>query len=283
MGALRTAFFVLFFLATPDNGPSAAERVPVDLELALGIDVSGSIDKEEAKVQRRGYVAAFAHPRVVRSIESGYLGRIAVSYFEWAGFEHNKVIVGWHVIHDTESALDFSLALANAPIETARRTSISGAIHFARRILDISGDGPNNFGDYVVLARDRAVAAGITINGLPVMNGEPRMEGGPTLVDLDLYFENCVIGGSRSFMVVARSFDDIERAIVTKLVYEIGDATPPRAPGRILHGVPMPALGGVRLAAARTRRPVMSARSFGGGIPSSRSCAGVDRPATLPA
>ena len=241
---------MLLFLAVAGNGPAAAERVPVDLELALGIDVSGSVDNEEAKVQRRGYVAAFANPRVIRSIESGYLGRIAVTYFEWAGFDHNKVIAGWRVIHDTESALDFSLALANAPIETARRTSISGAIRFAlrlfeenefegkRRILDISGDGPNNFGGYVPPARDRAVAAGITINGLPVMNGEPRMEGGPTLADLDLYYENCVIGGPRSFMVIARSFDDIERAIVAKLVYEIGDATPHRAPSRILHGVP---------------------------------------------
>lgn len=154
------------------------------------------------------------------------------------------------MIHDTESALDFSLALAEAPIETAHRTSISGAIHFAlrlfeknefegkRRILDISGDGPDNFGGYVAPARDRAVAAGITINGLPVMNGGLRGEGGPTLADLDFYYQSCVAGGPRSFIVVARDFADVERAIVTKLVYEIADATPPWAPGGILHGVP---------------------------------------------
>ena len=262
LGAPRTVFLLLLFLAIPANGPAAVERVPVDLELVLAIDVSGSVDNEEAKVQRRGYVAAFAHPRVVRSIESGYLGRIAIAYFEWAGFDHNKLVVGWRVIHDTESALDFSLALANAPIETTRRTSISGAINFGRRlfeenefeskrrIIDISGDASNNFGGYVLPARDRAVAAGITINGLPVMNGEPRVEGGPTLADLDLYYQNCVIGGARSFIVIARNFDDIERAIVTKLVYEIADATPGVAPGGTVGGVPVVSRGTIHLAAA---------------------------------
>ena len=211
--------------------PKAAE--PVDLELVLAIDVSRSVDHEEARLQRQGYIAAFVDPRVIGAIRSGFLGRIAVAYFEWAGFGHNKIIVDWTVIEDEAGARAFAAKLAKVPIESARRTSISGAIDFAvplftanefaggRWVIDISGDGANNLGRLVTAARDAAVAAGITINGLPIVNDRPSIFGWPSLPDLDLYYVNCVIGGPGAFIVVAEGINDFASAILRKLILEI--------------------------------------------------------------
>jgi len=209
----------------------AAESV--DLELALAVDVSGSIDEEEAQLQRDGYVAAFRDPAVIRAIEHGMLGRIAVTYYEWAGFERVRVIVDWTVVSDEKSAHAFADLLRLEPPRTVRRTSISTAIDFGvpyfgrndfegtRRVIDISGDGANNSGDLVTRARDRAVAAGVTINGLPIMNGRPGPFGWPPIEDLDLYYRDCVIGGSGAFLVVANSFDEFAEAVRRKLILEI--------------------------------------------------------------
>ena len=225
-------------LVATHDGVSAAAQ-PVDLELILAVDVSGSIDEGEAMLQRHGYIAAFRHPRVVGAIRRGPRGRIAVAYFEWAGFGHIKVINDWTIIEDTQSAQAFADRLGAAPPGTARRTAISEAIDFAvpyfegngfsgaRKVIDISGDGPNNWGRLVTHARDAAIAAGITINGLPVVNGGPGPPGTPPTPGLDRYYRDCVIGGAGAFMVVARDFEDFAGAVLRKLILEISGAKPP--------------------------------------------------------
>ena len=228
------------------GGPGVAvateEDIEVDLELALAVDVSGSIDDEEAVLQRAGYIAAFRHPRVLEAIRRGPLGRIAAAYYEWAGYGHTKVIAGWTLIHDKASALAFAAKLTEVPPETASRTAIGSAINFAvpffednefegqRRVLDLSGDGPNNWGGLVTVARDAALANGITINGLPIMNGRPSRWGLPAMVNLDLYYMDCVIGGPGAFIVVTNRFKDFGSAILRKLILEIAGKTPEKAP-----------------------------------------------------
>lgn len=232
----------LALAAGPMVEPAAAAEQAVDLELALAVDVSGSIDAEEAQLQRDGYVAAFRDPQVIHAIESGMLGRIAVAYYEWAGFTHVRVIVGWTLVEDAATAHAFAAQLAlEAPL-TVRRTSISTAIEFAvpffedngfdaaRHVVDVSGDGANNSGDLVNNARDRAVAAGVTINGLPIMNGRPGPFGWPPIPDLDLYYEHCVIGGPGAFLVVANGFDEFAEAVRRKLILEIAGRTPRDGP-----------------------------------------------------
>ncbi len=218
---------------------SASARTAVDLELALAIDVSGSIDDEEANLQRAGYIAAFRNPRVIEAIRHGILGRIAVAYYEWAGYGHNKMIADWTVIHDRVSALAFADRLHEPPPETARRTAIGQAIAFGillfdrnviegtRRVIDVSGDGPNNWGQPSTVSRDFAVAAGITINGLPIVNDRPSRWGWPSLPNLDLYYRDCVIGGPGSFLVVANTFEAFSAAVLKKLIMEIAGANPP--------------------------------------------------------
>jgi hypothetical protein len=217
---------------------ATAAGEPVDLELVLAVDVSGSIDDTEARVQREGYIAAFRDPRVVEAIEHGMLGRIAVAYYEWAGFGHIRVIADWTLIDDRQSAEAFADGLARLPPQTARRTAIASAIDFAvpyfernrfdgtRRVVDVSGDGPNNWGGPVTTARDAAVAAGITVNGLPIVNGRSSRYGSPPMPDLDLYYRDCVIGGSGAFIEVAESFEDFGRAVLRKLILEIAGVPP---------------------------------------------------------
>ena len=207
--------------------------VSVDLELVLAVDVSGSVDEVEGRLQRMGYVNAFRSPAVLRAIQSGRRKSIAVTYMEWAGFDFQRVVVGWKRIHDGASAEAFAYLLSQAPIGVGPYTSISGAIEFAlplfenngftseRRTIDISGDGPNNSGDYVTNARDRAVRAGVTINGLPIVNNRPSPWGRMPMPNLDLYYRKCVIGGRRSFLVVANDFKSFGRAIRRKLILEI--------------------------------------------------------------
>jgi hypothetical protein len=217
---------------------AAAQDQPVDLELALGIDVSGSVDDEEAMLQRQGYIAAFRHPDVIRAIEQGILGRIAVAYYEWAGYGHMRIVTDWRLIDGAEAAHAFANSLERNPPETAYRTAIASAIDFAvtyfdvndfegtRRVVDISGDGANNWGGAVTAARDRAVAQGVIINGLPIVNNRPGPSGRPQLANLDLYYENCVIGGPGAFLVVANSFPEFAEAVRRKLIIEIADLAP---------------------------------------------------------
>ena len=214
------------------------QDLEVDLELVLAVDVSGSIDEVEARLQRQGYVSALAHPQVVEAIEAGPLGRIAVTYVEWANNLYHRTIVDWTLVDDAFSAGAIAAAVGEAPIVTGRWTSISGAIDHAvglfddngyrglRRVVDISGDGYNNNGRSVQAARDRAVAAGLTINGLPIVNDRLNPWGGPPPADLDLYYQDYVIGGPGAFIVIAQDFDDFARAILSKLILEIA-GTPP--------------------------------------------------------
>ncbi len=224
--------------------PATAE--PVDLELVLAVDVSRSIDADEALLQRQGYANALTDPRILATIQGGRLGRIAATYVEWAETLTRRVVVGWTVIDDAASAGAFASAISEAAPTLGFYTSISGAIEFAlplfddngfegRRVIDVSGDGANNNGGLVTIARDQAVAGGITINGLPIINDRPSPSGWPPTPNLDLYFQECVIGGPRAFIVVAESFAAFAAAIRRKLIIEIADLGPPRQP--LLHRV----------------------------------------------
>ena len=223
----------------------ARAQTAVDLELALAVDVSRSIDSGEAQLQREGYINAFRNPEVIEAIETGMLGRIAVGYFEWAGFGHTDIIVDWTLIDGAASANAFADALGRGIPVSASRTSISGAIDFAwpwfdnngfegtRRVVDISGDGPNNWGDLVTKARDRALAAGVTINGLPILDPGFGLFSRFNIGNLDLYYRDCVIGGTGAFIVVAADFNDFARAVRRKLVLEIAGLQPPPVQGPI--------------------------------------------------
>jgi hypothetical protein len=223
---------------------AAARDVPVDLELVLGVDISGSVDAEEVALQREGYVAALQDARVIAAIRGGMLGRIAVTYVEWADAEMQSVVVGWTLIDSAESARAFAGRIAAAPSDRGLYTSISTALRFAapmfdnngfqgtRRVIDLSGDGPNNMGGLVTAARDEIAARRITINGLPIVNDRMDPYGMP-MPNLDLYYRNCVIGGPGAFMVVAQDFKSFAQAIRRKLILEIAGLTPP--PPRLLH------------------------------------------------
>ncbi len=220
------------------GAPHSNAGEAVDLELILAVDVSGSVDFDEAELQRNGYLAAMADPTVVAAIRGGAHRKIAVSYVEWAGHGHYKIVVDWMVISNMASARAFVDKLAAAPMQRAHRTSISDAIELSiprfaanrfdglRRIIDISGDGANNYGNLVNDARDMAVKAGIIINGLPILS-DPKSQFNPTIENLDLFFRDCVIGGPGSFHIVANGFKDFARAIRRKLILEIAGHTPP--------------------------------------------------------
>ncbi len=221
------------------NWAMATER-EVDLELVLAADISTSMDLEEAALQRRGFALAIRHPEVIEAIRSGPLGRIAIAYMEWADDHYQNRLVDWPEVSGEKSAAAFAEAVVRSPPRAEVWTSISTAITYAarsidgngfrayRRIIDISGDGPNNKGAYVVDARDRAVADGIVINGLPIVNDRPEPTYGfPSLPNLDLYYEDCVIGGPGSFIIVADGFKDFARAIRRKMLLEIAGMVPP--------------------------------------------------------
>lgn len=238
MARLRGIAAAVAALLWPAAASPQSVAVPVDLELVIAVDVSGSIDAEEARLQREGYVGAFANADVIGAITSGMQGRIAVTYIEWAGARHARTVVDWTLLDSPASARAFSASLAKAPIETELWTSISHAIdvsipkfasnHFegARKVIDISGDGPNNQGGLVTNFRDRAVGAGITINGLPIVNDRVGPWGWPAMPDLDLYYAACVIGGNGAFYVVANNFADFARAVRQKLLLEIAGQSP---------------------------------------------------------
>jgi hypothetical protein len=222
--------FVLLLAVLP---ATAQEKKEVDLALALAIDISGSIDPEEARLQREGYVMAFRDPAVVRGILVGPNGRIAIAYFEWSDSWMQKLLIDWTLL-DSEAAIRaFADRLSDAPISIARRTSISGAIRYAiplfgrspydaqRKVLDISGDGSNNDGGLVTDMRYEALKEKIVINGLPIMNDRPNPFGFPAEADLDQYYLHCVTGGPRSFVEVAKDFDDFPRAVRKKLLQEV--------------------------------------------------------------
>ena len=220
--------------------PQLAQSKPdpvVDVELVLAVDVSYSMDMDELAIQREGYAQAIVSKEFLAALKSGPNGKIAVTYFEWAAASDQKVIIPWRVIDGPESADAVAAEIMKTPIRRASRTSISGAINFAmplfdenrlhgiRRVIDISGDGPNNNGAPVTLARDEALAKGIVINGLPIMAKELSYST-MDIEHLDLYYEDCVIGGPGSFVVAIKEREKFKEAIRTKLVMEVAGRQP---------------------------------------------------------
>ena len=209
----------------------------VDIELVLAVDISYSMDPDELALQRDGYAKAITSREFLRALRDGIHGKIAVTYFEWAGAFEQKVVVPWRLIDGPEAADSVAAEIANAPIRRAARTSISGALLFAtslfdssgyrgiRRVIDVSGDGANNHGQLVVVARDEVLSKGITINGLPIMLKRPSFS---TMdIDmLDIYYEDCVIGGPGAFVVPVKEREKFVEAIRTKLVLEIASIVP---------------------------------------------------------
>lgn len=225
----------LLCLALLCAGPLRATEV--DVELALMVDVSRSMGPNELELQRRGYAEAIASDEVINAILNGFTGRIALTYVEWAGKGANRVIIPWTLVDSREVAQDISNRLTADFSFGMRRTSITGAIQFAmedmetnafeglRRVIDISGDGPNNQGGSVEQARDTAVTAGYVINGLPLMT----LDGNSfwSLADLDLYYQHCVIGGPGAFVIPVWEWQEFPLAVRRKIVLEL--VGPPEA------------------------------------------------------
>jgi hypothetical protein len=216
----------------------------VDLILVLAADVSRSIDSGKFQLQREGYAAAVADPRVLDAIQSGKNRRIGLTFVEWSGVGSQQVVIDWTTIGDAVAAKSFGDRLVEAPRSFADRTSISGAIEFAenrlalapyrstRRTIDISGDGTNNAGREVSELRDEAVAKGITINGLVILSDTP-MAWNPGHTNppggLDNYYRNNVVGGAGAFVMVAQNFNSFGQAMIGKLIAEVAQAREPNS------------------------------------------------------
>jgi hypothetical protein len=221
--------------ASSPHATTAQAGTPVDLQLVLAVDVSRSIDEVEAELQRRGYIDALTSDRVIDAILSGEHRRIALCYTEWAGTHYQIVVIDWTLIDSPLAARRFAEKLAEAPRESQSWTAVGAALAHAgarfekpgfapkRKVIDISGDGRTNDGPPAELVRDKLVTQGIVINGLPVMMNRSNFGRPPDLM-LDKYYEEHVIGGTGSFMIVADNFDHFSRAVRTKLVREISGA-----------------------------------------------------------
>ena len=212
--------------------PPARAEEAVDLLLVLAVDVSRSIDDDEARLQREGYRGAITDPRVVEAIRAGMTGSIALAYVEWAGADYQRLVIPWTRIGGQAEADAWAAELARAPRVALSWTSISGGLDFAlrtlsespfegtRRVIDVSGDGVNNSGMPVEAVRDRVVAEGVTVNGLPIMNDRPTF-GRPSPIPLDQYYRDSVIGGDGAFLIAAEDFESFGNAVRRKLVREI--------------------------------------------------------------
>jgi hypothetical protein len=204
--------------------PGAALAQKVDLALVLAVDVSASIDAKRYDLQRQGLAAAFASDAVIGAIASGEHQRIAVTVVEWSGPQNQKQVLPWTLVEDAASARAFGSAIAESPRAFADFTSISGAIDYSvrllaqsdfeatRKVIDVSGDGSNNSGAPAVAAREKAIARGVTINGLAILASEPKLES---------YYEENVMGGEGAFVIVARDFEAFSQAMLSKLIREI--------------------------------------------------------------
>jgi hypothetical protein len=217
------------------------EANAVDVQLILAVDVSYSMDMDELAIQREGYAQAIVSRDFLQALKTGPHGKVAVTYFEWAASSDQKIIIPWRVIDGPESADAVAAEILKTPIRRASRTSISGAIYFAmplfeespykglRRVIDISGDGPNNNGAPVTIARDEALSKGIIINGLPIMVKEPSYST-MDIDNLDYYYEDCVIGGPGSFVLSIKDREKFKEAIRTKLLMEVAGRMPEKVP-----------------------------------------------------
>ena len=217
-----------------DNRPNA---IPVDLELVLAVDVSYSMDPDEQALQREGYVKALSSKEFLQALRQGPNGKIAVTYIEWSSEYDQKIVLPWRLIGDPETADAVASELANAPYQRRSRTSISGGLRFGkslfdnsgyrglRRVIDVSGDGANNSGPPVTQIRDDVVASGVTINGLPLMLKRAN-PGTMDIQNLDVYYEDCVIGGPGAFVIPVRERSQFIEATREKLVLEVAGRAP---------------------------------------------------------
>jgi Protein of unknown function (DUF1194) len=233
------AFVMCLGLFAGATDARSQTKQAVDVELILAVDVSGSMTANELRIQRDGYVAALTSQEVIGAIESGRLGKVAIAYFEWAREDRQRVLAPWSLIDGRASAEAFAKKIAAAPLSNMRNTSIAGAIRTGRLalegnsfegdrlIIDVSGDGPNNQGGLVTEARDAAIDAGITINGLPIeaeeWTGANLFAPDATLAD---YYEQCVIGGPLAFVIPVKDWPEFAEAVRRKLVLELSGITP---------------------------------------------------------
>jgi hypothetical protein len=219
-------------LAVPVDMVDRAPRAAVDVALVLAVDSSGSISEQRLTMQIQGYIDALRHPSFVEAVGGGRRGQIGLTYVTWTDARRQEQVVPWRVIEDQPSANAFAQAIHDALRPLPGWTSISGAIDFCtglllscgyvatRRVIDISGDGANNDGRPVTEARNAAVAAGVTINGLPIIEVEPNLE---------QYYRDNVIGGPDSFVVVASESAAFGAAVLRKLLVEVAGIQPPGA------------------------------------------------------
>lgn len=242
--AAAAVFVIAVFAVTgrsahslPRFAEKSANAIPVDVELVLAVDISYSMDTDEQALQREGYRLALTSKQFLQALREGAHGKVAITYVEWAGQNDQQVVMPWRLIDGPEAADAVAAELGRAPYRRASRTSISGGLRFSsklfdtsgyrglRRVIDVSGDGANNSGPLVAPTRDEVVAAGITINGLPLMLKRP-FSGMMDIEHLDIYYEDCVIGGPGAFVVPIRDRSKFIEATRTKLVLEIAGRIP---------------------------------------------------------
>ncbi|WP_417486248.1 DUF1194 domain-containing protein [Maricaulis sp.] len=238
LGNMCAATLAAFFVTASAVSAYQPGSIEVDVELVLAVDISYSVDEEEARRQREGYVAALASEDVIRSIQGGPLGRIAVTYVEWADSGFQRSAADWTVISSEEDALAFASQVAAAPLERGHYTAIGAALADAvnriesndytapRLIIDISGDGPQNQGLPLEQARALADNAHVVVNGLPVISAGSGRWVRPVEVNLDDYFRDNVITGPGAFVLPARTEAEFREAILRKLIIEIAGALP---------------------------------------------------------
>jgi hypothetical protein len=248
---MRWSAVALVFLALAPAAPAWSADPDVDVELVLAVDVSRSMDLDEQRLQRDGYVQAFRHPELIEAITSGAIGRIAVTYFEWAGTGFSSLIEPWTVIGNAAEANAFADRLAAAPVSRQNGTSISSGLVFAsgllerspfagtRQTVDVSGDGPNNEGQRVDTTRDWLVGKGVTINGLPIVLKRNGAFDFLSIPDLDAYYQDCVIGGPGAFMLTVNAESGFAEAIRRKLVLEVAGLPPKVILAADVQGEPM--------------------------------------------
>jgi hypothetical protein len=241
LSALATSAF-----AQNDHAENDKNSPTVDVELVLAVDVSYSMNVEELAIQQEGYAQAIVSEEFLQALKAGPRGKLAVTLFEWSSSNYQKIVIPWQVIDSAETAAAMAAEIMKVPARRHARTSISGAINFAiplfdanpyrgsRRVIDISGNGPNNSGGPVVRARDLALAKGIAINGLTMMLKEPaHAKARDDIENLDLYYEDCVIGGPDAFVMAVTDREKFKEAIRTKLVFEVSGLAPERAHGSL--------------------------------------------------
>jgi hypothetical protein len=222
------------------RSPAAGERVGVDLQLVIAIDVSSSMNESRRRVQREGYARAFRSAEVLAAIKSGPHGRIAIACFGWARPDYQRVIAPWTIVETPADADAVAHAIEQEPLASEAGTSISAALLFSerllhaagiradRRIIDVSGDGPNNSGPLLRPTRVLVLAGGVTINGLAIAlrTTEERTFGPFASTTIRSYYRDCVIGGAGAFVIAVDEVDDFEPAIRTKLTTEIAEMHP---------------------------------------------------------